>query len=297
MDMKITFPGGKKVNAEYNGFTHLTDQPVDAGGENSAPSPFELFLASLGTCAGFYVQSFCQQRGIDMAGIELRQSMECDPQSHLIGQHQHRDHPARRFPGKIPGRRGTGGPVVHGEKTPGEPSQVQFVHHHSLESFPGFLRVENLDDAAAGHEADIAAQGQHRRQFRLLFQQSEIIAGGEGEARDRQLSPLPGCGRRPRSRRSSSMPCRWTVLNPALQAGQAVVRRPGFGELLGLVQFLQFAAGAHAAQSRLVLACPANSSRCCRAMAGAAATPRPRVMSLSARSPRSRRIFSSSTIR
>jgi putative redox protein len=85
MDMKITFPGGKKVNAEYNGFTHLTDQPVDAGGANSAPSPFELFLASLGTCAGFYVQSFCQQRGIDMAGIELHQSMEMDPQSHLIG--------------------------------------------------------------------------------------------------------------------------------------------------------------------------------------------------------------------
>ena len=79
MDMKITFPGGKKVNAEYNGFTHLTDQPVNAGGANSAPSPFELFLASLGTCAGFYVQSFCQQRGIDMAGIELRQSMESGP--------------------------------------------------------------------------------------------------------------------------------------------------------------------------------------------------------------------------
>jgi ribosomal protein S12 methylthiotransferase accessory factor len=85
MDMKITFPGGKKVNAEYNGFTHLTDQPAAAGGDNTAPSPFELFLASLGTCAGFYVQSFCQQRGIDMAGIELRQSMEWDARTHLIG--------------------------------------------------------------------------------------------------------------------------------------------------------------------------------------------------------------------
>ena len=85
MDMKITFPGGKKVDAEYNGFVHKTDQPVDAGGANSAPSPFELFLASLGTCAGFYVLSFCQQRGIDMAGIELRQVLERDPQTHLIG--------------------------------------------------------------------------------------------------------------------------------------------------------------------------------------------------------------------
>ena len=84
MDMKITFAGGKKVNAEYNGFTHMTDQPVDAGGRNSAPSPFELFLASLGTCAGFYVLSFCQQRGIDAAAIELRQRMERDAQTHLI---------------------------------------------------------------------------------------------------------------------------------------------------------------------------------------------------------------------
>ncbi len=85
MDMKITFPGGKKVDAEYNGFIHRTDQPLDAGGGNSAPSPFELFLASLGTCAGFYVLSFCQQRGIDMAGIELRQILERDHQTHLIG--------------------------------------------------------------------------------------------------------------------------------------------------------------------------------------------------------------------
>lgn len=86
MDMKITFPGGKKVNAEYNGFTHKTDQPQDGGGENSAPQPFDLFLVSLGTCAGIYVLSFCQKRGIDTSAIELRQSMDADPRTHLIGQ-------------------------------------------------------------------------------------------------------------------------------------------------------------------------------------------------------------------
>ena len=85
MEMKVTFPGGKKVNADFNGFVHRTDQPRESGGENSAPSPFELFLASLGTCAGFYVLSFCQQRGIDPAAIEIRQSMETDPRTHLIG--------------------------------------------------------------------------------------------------------------------------------------------------------------------------------------------------------------------
>lgn len=85
MDMKITFPGGKKVNAEYNGFTHKTDQLLRAGGENSAPQPFDLFLVSLGTCAGIYVLSFCQQRGIAMEGIELRQSLQFDAQTNLIG--------------------------------------------------------------------------------------------------------------------------------------------------------------------------------------------------------------------
>ena len=86
MDMMITFPGGKKVNAVYNGFTHKTDQPLADGGENSAPQPFDLFLVSLGTCAGIYVLSFCQKRGIDTSAIELRQSMDADPRTHLIGQ-------------------------------------------------------------------------------------------------------------------------------------------------------------------------------------------------------------------
>jgi putative redox protein len=86
MDMRIYFPGGKKVNAEYNGFTHKTDQPGESGGENSAPSPFELFLASLGACAGFYVLSFCQQRGIDPTAIELRQSLERDPRTLRVTQ-------------------------------------------------------------------------------------------------------------------------------------------------------------------------------------------------------------------
>jgi ribosomal protein S12 methylthiotransferase accessory factor len=86
MDMKITFHGGKRVNAEYNGFVHRTDQPKESGGDNTAPSPFELFLASLGACAGFYVLSFCQQRGIDTTGIELRQNMDWDPKTHMVAQ-------------------------------------------------------------------------------------------------------------------------------------------------------------------------------------------------------------------
>ncbi len=76
MEMKITFPGGKKVNAEFDGIVIPTDQPVESGGEGSAPSPFSYFLASLGTCAGIYVLSFCQQREIATEGMSLTQKME-----------------------------------------------------------------------------------------------------------------------------------------------------------------------------------------------------------------------------
>ncbi|MDU0458388.1 MAG: OsmC family protein [Geobacteraceae bacterium] len=75
MEMKITFPGGKRVDAQLNGRIIATDQPPGAGGEGSAPTPYDYFLASLGTCAGIYVLGFCQERGIDTEGLELTQRM------------------------------------------------------------------------------------------------------------------------------------------------------------------------------------------------------------------------------
>jgi ribosomal protein S12 methylthiotransferase accessory factor len=77
MGIRITFPEGMKVVAEFeNGLSVATDQPPDYGGEGSAPSPFDLFLASLGTCAGVYVLGFCRHRGIPTEGLALRQWME-----------------------------------------------------------------------------------------------------------------------------------------------------------------------------------------------------------------------------
>ncbi len=74
MEMKITFEGKAKVNADYNGITIKTDQPSPSG-DGSAPAPFDLFLASLGTCAGIYVKSFCDQRGISTDDIQIIQSI------------------------------------------------------------------------------------------------------------------------------------------------------------------------------------------------------------------------------
>ena len=63
-EMKISFPGGLRVDAEYKGFVIKTDQPTYQGGEGSEPAPFDLFLASLATCAGYYVLTFCNKREI-----------------------------------------------------------------------------------------------------------------------------------------------------------------------------------------------------------------------------------------
>jgi ribosomal protein S12 methylthiotransferase accessory factor len=81
MSMIIDFPGGAAVKASYKGFTINTDQPAQYGGENSAPSPFDLFVASLGTCAGFYALRFCQQRQLPTAGMELTVDMDRNPES------------------------------------------------------------------------------------------------------------------------------------------------------------------------------------------------------------------------
>jgi ribosomal protein S12 methylthiotransferase accessory factor len=83
MDMEIYFPGKKKVYAKYKGFVVETDQPVEAGGDNSAPAPFDLFLLSIGTCAGFYVVSFLQQRGLSTEGAGVVLRREVDPGTHL----------------------------------------------------------------------------------------------------------------------------------------------------------------------------------------------------------------------
>jgi len=86
MEMEITFPGGARVDANFGGMTVKTDQPVQGGGQGSAPTPFATFLASIGTCAGIYVLGFCQQRGIPADGIKIVQRMQSDRTTGLVGQ-------------------------------------------------------------------------------------------------------------------------------------------------------------------------------------------------------------------
>ena len=83
-ELTITFPGGKRVDAELNGRVIRTDQSRLAGGDASAPEPFALFLASIGTCAGIYVLSFLQARELPTEGVEIKQRLDFDPGSHSL---------------------------------------------------------------------------------------------------------------------------------------------------------------------------------------------------------------------
>jgi putative redox protein len=81
--MEITFDGGKVVTAHSHGHAIRTDQPLDNGGGDSAPAPFELFLASIGTCAGIYIKSFCDNRQIPAENIKIIQTTDYNKETGL----------------------------------------------------------------------------------------------------------------------------------------------------------------------------------------------------------------------
>jgi ribosomal protein S12 methylthiotransferase accessory factor len=82
-DIEVSFPGGKRVDARVGAFVVRTDQPRESGGEESAVGPFDLFLASIATCAGLYVLGFCQARNLSTEGLSLRQHVELNPDTKL----------------------------------------------------------------------------------------------------------------------------------------------------------------------------------------------------------------------
>lgn len=86
MEMEILFPGGKRVHSNYKGFVVETDQPKNEGGDGSAPEPYDLFISSIGTCAGVNVLYFCDSRNISTDGVKMTLSLEKDDKTHLVKQ-------------------------------------------------------------------------------------------------------------------------------------------------------------------------------------------------------------------
>ena len=83
-EILVTLPGGRRVDARMGAHVVRTDQPRDYGGEDTAPAPFQLFLASIGTCAGIFVQGFCQKRGLPFEGIRILERPHYDKDGTLL---------------------------------------------------------------------------------------------------------------------------------------------------------------------------------------------------------------------
>ncbi len=84
MKMNVHFEGKKKVIAQFQDYKVVTDQPILSGGDASAPSPFEIFLSSLATCAGIYVKGFCDNRELPTNDITLEQEIIINSETRVL---------------------------------------------------------------------------------------------------------------------------------------------------------------------------------------------------------------------
>lgn len=75
-NVKVTFPGGKKVATEVGGFTLIADQSEASGGDNAGPSPFDFFLSSIASCTGMTILAFCKNKGIDTSDLKMELNVE-----------------------------------------------------------------------------------------------------------------------------------------------------------------------------------------------------------------------------
>jgi len=82
--IEVRFPGGVAVDVMTGGFVVRTDQPIASGGGGTAPSPFDLFVASIAACAGFYALRFCRERGLSTLGLSVTLATEEDEAHHRI---------------------------------------------------------------------------------------------------------------------------------------------------------------------------------------------------------------------
>ncbi|PTC00713.1 OsmC domain/YcaO domain-containing protein [Thalassospira xiamenensis] len=81
MEIKVNFLENLRLEAKFDDFTVVTDQPIRYKGDGSAPSPFDYFLASSALCAAYFVRVYCLSRGISTDNIRLSQNNIVDPEN------------------------------------------------------------------------------------------------------------------------------------------------------------------------------------------------------------------------
>jgi uncharacterized OsmC-like protein len=94
----VTWDGGVRFTADVRGHKVLVDQPVQAGGQDSAPMPLELVPTGLGTCVALFVQQFLVTRGLDATGLTVEVGTHGAANPHRIGTFEVKV----RIPGGVP---------------------------------------------------------------------------------------------------------------------------------------------------------------------------------------------------
>ncbi|ALZ84960.1 protein involved in RimO-mediated beta-methylthiolation of ribosomal protein S12 YcaO [Pseudomonas oryzihabitans] len=81
MEIKVNFLDNLRLEAKFDDFSVIADQPIRYKGDGSAPGPFDYFLASSALCAAYFVKLYCQTRDISTDNIRLAQSNIVDPEN------------------------------------------------------------------------------------------------------------------------------------------------------------------------------------------------------------------------
>ena len=81
MEIKVNFLDKQRLEAKFDDFTVIADQPIRYKGDGSAPGPFDYFLASSALCAAYFVKLYCETRNIPTENIRLSQNNIVDPEN------------------------------------------------------------------------------------------------------------------------------------------------------------------------------------------------------------------------
>ena len=81
MEIKVNFLDKLRLEAKFDDFTVISDQPIRYKGDGSAPGPFDYFLASSALCAAYFVKLYCDTRNIPTENIRLSQNNIVDPEN------------------------------------------------------------------------------------------------------------------------------------------------------------------------------------------------------------------------
>jgi ribosomal protein S12 methylthiotransferase accessory factor len=81
MEIKVNFLDKLRLEAKFDDFTVISDQPIRYKGDGSAPGPFDYFLASSALCAAYFVKLYCNTRNISTENIRLSQNNIVDPEN------------------------------------------------------------------------------------------------------------------------------------------------------------------------------------------------------------------------